>query len=378
MSKLLPQRREPLSHRENISVTGAKHETQPSKPSVHLGKSPVKARAVRDIENSYKTNPTKFARSPEKKFPPPVRSPTKHTSGLKRQHYMRQHLTNHDVPNSEIKDVASSESQCITGTSDYVTSSSYSCSSSQMKASPEYSATSDEQSVSRVVSEVSNIQQLSTTNLHRSSSIKERSNFEKDTIDARSDNSAISIERTITDANRSISRVPRDILSVRDKSYTILNKIGKGGSSVVYRALDENNQTRAIKKVDLSEIDPKQAQDFKNEISHLERLKEHERIIEIFDWEQRKYIDGEYLFVVMEYGEKDLGALLKELSANNKGLTDNKIKFYWEEMLEAVLVIHREGIVHRDLKPANFVIVGGRIKLIDFGIGKIKILRSSL
>ena len=376
MSKLLPQRREPLSHRENICVTGAKHETQPSKPTVHLGKSPVKARAVRDIENSYKNNPTKFARSPEKKFPPPVRSPTKHTSGLKRQHYMRQHLTNHDVPNSESKNVPSFESQCITGTSDYVTSSSYSCSISQMKASPEYSATSDEQNVSIAAPELSNIQQLTTTDLHRSSSIKERSNFEKDTTDARSDNSAISVERNITEANSSISRMPRDILTVRDKSYTILNKIGKGGSSVVYRALDESNQTRAIKKVDLSEIDPKQAEDFKNEISHLERMKGKERIIEIFGWEQKKYIDGEYLFVVMECGEKDLGTLLKELSANNKGLTDNKIKFYWEEMLEAVLVIHHQGIVHRDLKPGNFVIVGGRIKLIDFGIGKNKILRS--
>ena len=72
----------------------------------------------------------------------------------------------------------------------------------------------------------------------------------------------------------------------------------------------------------------------------------------------------------MECGEKDLGTLLKDLSKDNKGLTDNKIKFYWEEMLEAVQVIHREGIVHRDLKPGNFVIVGGRIKLIDFGIGK--------
>merc|ERR1712038_1661291 len=114
-----------------------------------------------------------------------------------------------------------------------------------MKASPEYSATSDEQSVSKAVPELSNIQQITNTDLHRSGSIKERSNFEKDTTDARSDNPAISVERTNTDANSSISRVPRDILSVRDKSYTILNKIGKGGSSVVYRALDESNQTRA-------------------------------------------------------------------------------------------------------------------------------------
>lgn len=39
-------------------------------------------------------------------------------------------------------------------------------------------------------------------------------------------------------------------------------------------------------------------------------------------------------------------------------------------MLEAVHVIHEEKIVHSDLKPANFVLVQGRIKLIDFGIAK--------
>ena len=53
--------------------------------------------------------------------------------------------------------------------------------------------------------------------------------------------------------------------------------------------------------------------------------------IQIFGWEQKTSYDGEYLFVVMECGEKDLGTLLKELSAQNKGLTDNKIKFYWED-----------------------------------------------
>lgn len=39
-------------------------------------------------------------------------------------------------------------------------------------------------------------------------------------------------------------------------------------------------------------------------------------------------------------------------------------------MLSAVQVIHDEAVVHSDLKPANFVLVKGRLKLIDFGISK--------
>ena len=176
----------------------------------------------------------------------------------------------------------------------------------------------------------------------------------------------------------------KDVVQIDGNNYRKIGKIGRGGSSVVYKALDENNQIRAIKKVNLSEIDQKQAEDFKNEIHYLDKLRGNDRIIELIGWEQKTDQDGEALYVVMEYGEKDLGKLLNEIcgktmknmassqsgsrAGERQELTDNKIKFYWEEMLEAVQVIHQVGIVHRDLKPANFVIVGGRLKLIDFGI----------
>jgi serine/threonine-protein kinase TTK/MPS1 len=39
-------------------------------------------------------------------------------------------------------------------------------------------------------------------------------------------------------------------------------------------------------------------------------------------------------------------------------------------MLEAVQAVHLENVVHTDLKPANFVLVKGRLKIIDFGIAK--------
>lgn len=39
-------------------------------------------------------------------------------------------------------------------------------------------------------------------------------------------------------------------------------------------------------------------------------------------------------------------------------------------MLQAVQAVHLENVVHTDLKPANFVLVKGRLKIIDFGIAK--------
>ena len=37
-------------------------------------------------------------------------------------------------------------------------------------------------------------------------------------------------------------------------------------------------------------------------------------------------------------------------------------------MLRAINEVHKKGIIHQDIKPANFVLVKGKIKLIDFGI----------
>ena len=39
-------------------------------------------------------------------------------------------------------------------------------------------------------------------------------------------------------------------------------------------------------------------------------------------------------------------------------------------MLLAVQTVHSRKIVHCDLKPANFLLVRGKLKLIDFGISK--------
>ncbi|CAE8599475.1 unnamed protein product, partial [Polarella glacialis] len=69
---------------------------------------------------------------------------------------------------------------------------------------------------------------------------------------------------------------------------------------------------------------------------------------------------------VMEQGEMDLGRLLQ----SEPDLSLGDLQALWRQMLEAVQVIHNERIVHSDLKPGNFLLVGKRLKLIDFGIAK--------
>ena len=68
-------------------------------------------------------------------------------------------------------------------------------------------------------------------------------------------------------------------------------------------------------------------------------------------------------------GELDLNTLLRTRQNPEAARFDPVfIRFYWKEMLECIQAVHQKDIVHSDLKPANFVLVQGRLKLIDFGI----------
>ena len=369
--------------RNNITTANSLLETETTNYSRHLGNSsPVKHQPRRDI-NSTHSKPFQFCRSPEKKFPAPIRnSPTKPLSSLARRHIERkqssgqpfQHESkNHSVPlNLQIDISASIDHQSRSTKCPMDVRCEHTRNTSRSKDSTDSSMA------------VTHPNKSGASEISSSITIKEEEkpgpNIEQPMISQVPKISLNGLNLSTFETQN------KDIVQIDGSIYRKIGKIGSGGSSVVYKALDENNQIRAIKRVNLSEIDQKQAEDFKNEIHYLEKLKGNERIIELFGWEQKNDQDGEALYVVMEYGEKDLGKLLNELcgkSVKNVGssesarkavqrreLTDNKIKFYWEEMLEAVQIIHQVGIVHRDLKPANFVIVGGKLKLIDFGIGK--------
>ncbi|GAA6001045.1 serine/threonine/tyrosine protein kinase MPS1 [Rhodotorula paludigena] len=157
-------------------------------------------------------------------------------------------------------------------------------------------------------------------------------------------------------------RQPKPIM-VNGKAYHRAGILGRGGSSKVYRVMSASNELLALKKVD-TRNDAESRASFINEITLLRKLEGKPEIIQLIDSE----VQGKYVIMVMEAGETDLNSLLA--SHAGKPVSLNFIRYIWEQMLSAVQVIHDEAVVHSDLKPANFVLVKGRLKLIDFGISK--------
>ncbi|KAA8538547.1 hypothetical protein F0562_028155 [Nyssa sinensis] len=179
---------------------------------------------------------------------------------------------------------------------------------------------------------------------------------------------------------------------VNGKLYQRLGKAGSGGSSEVHKVISSDCTIYALKKIKLKGHDYATAYGFCQEIVYLNKLKGKNNIIQLIDYEVtdktllqevmngcmsnkdgRVKEDG-YIYMVLEYGEIDLAHMLsqkwKEMDGSNLTIDENWLRFYCQQILQAVNTIHEERIVHSDLKPANFLLVRGLLKLIDFGIAK--------
>ncbi|KAH6637864.1 kinase-like domain-containing protein [Boeremia exigua] len=166
-------------------------------------------------------------------------------------------------------------------------------------------------------------------------------------------------------------RKKRSTLSVNGKHYSQMDRIGRGGSSAVYRVMAENFKLLALKRVKLEDADEAAVRGYKGEIDLLQKLQNVDRVVRLYDWEVDE--QRQILSVLMEIGESDLARIIRMKLDPTDSSTPAPLdlaftRFYWKEMLSCVAAVHAHDIVHSDLKPANFLLVSGRLKLIDFGI----------
>ncbi len=159
-----------------------------------------------------------------------------------------------------------------------------------------------------------------------------------------------------------------EIGSIVDGKYKILNKIGQGGMSVVYLAMNERaNKQWAIKEIRKDGTSNYEVvkQGLIVETDLLKRLS-HPHLPSIID-----VIDGEGTFlIVMDYIEGNpLSKILKRQGAQSQ---EDVIE--WAKQLCDVLgYLHsrQPPIVYRDMKPSNVMLKpDGNVTLIDFGTAR--------
>ena len=153
-----------------------------------------------------------------------------------------------------------------------------------------------------------------------------------------------------------------EIGQIIKERYEIIQLLGEGGMSYVYKANDKQlKRTVAIKTLKPNYVQQEKfVERFKREAQTAANLN-HPNIVQIFDWGI-----GDEPFFVMEYIE---GNTLTSIIAKRRTISLNDVLFIGAQVSSGLQAAHSKGLVHRDIKPGNIMITPeGKVKVTDFGI----------
>ena len=156
--------------------------------------------------------------------------------------------------------------------------------------------------------------------------------------------------------------------------YELLERVGEGGMSVVWRARDLELEREVAIKLLRSGIgaDPAPSRRFHREARALAALGD-DRIVRIYD-----YVSGdEQSFLVMEY---IAGENLAQATRSRLPVDPDEAAAYLQPVAQALAYAHTRGVVHRDLTPTNILIErgSGRVVTTDFGLARVARAAGSL
>lgn len=153
------------------------------------------------------------------------------------------------------------------------------------------------------------------------------------------------------------------------KRYQLLTKIGTGGMSTVYLALDTvlNKQWAAKEIKDVS--DPEQRELIVQSIvteANMIKSFDHPAIPRIVDLVD----ESGTLYVIMDYVE---GRSLSAVLATDGPQPEDEVVNWGLQLCDALEYLHRRTppVIYRDMKPSNVMLKpNGLVQIIDFGIAR--------
>lgn len=136
-----------------------------------------------------------------------------------------------------------------------------------------------------------------------------------------------------------------------------LEKIGEGGFANVYKQKSTGLVLKQLKDDYLTDAGIRSR--FKREFNITKSLQDLSGIIKVFDY------DDSSCSYTMELAELTLENYFDNDSINET-IRINCIR----QILYIMSEVHIRDIIHRDLSPSNIFVIGGMLKIADFGLGK--------
>jgi tetratricopeptide (TPR) repeat protein len=153
---------------------------------------------------------------------------------------------------------------------------------------------------------------------------------------------------------------------VLQQRYEVLEEIGRGGMSRVYKARDRDlDEEVAIKILRARPDDQLRSEErLLREVQICRRIT-HPNVVRVYDIGR---LPGG-IFVTMELLD---GHTLDRLIGSGERLSPTRVKGLLSDILKGLREAHELKIIHRDLKPANVALTTQRAKIMDFGIAQIE------
>jgi serine/threonine protein kinase len=141
--------------------------------------------------------------------------------------------------------------------------------------------------------------------------------------------------------------------------YRIAEKLGEGGTAVVYSAEDLLLGREVVLKF-LPDDDARSSVRFQHEARTISSLN-HPNICTVYEIGEH---EGRQFLAMERVDGQPLSDLIPA-----QGMVIDHLLDIGSQIAEGLDSAHAEGVVHRDLKPGNVCVTrGGRVKLLDFGI----------
>lgn len=146
--------------------------------------------------------------------------------------------------------------------------------------------------------------------------------------------------------------------------YKILNKIGSGGMSEVYQAIDLETKQHVALKVLL----PHLASDnvIRKRFFREARVGmdfQHPGVVKVYEVNEENNLP----FIVMELLEGDtLDNVIKTRKPDLNNCIDIAL-----QIADVLAAAHKKNIIHRDIKPSNIMLTDDTIKVMDFGLARV-------